>query len=145
MYCLMTTILFVQFMYDKTGVGARMRKYVFVNLGLWHTYKHVSLLTWRKFGPSVMAGLWHNLWPDSIFFTKPRLQTVTEIFTYLRLAYPSFKKELQRAIDADKPGLQSKICLRNIQDLCEYYIPAVSDRKDGCAFGFFALAPVLCP
>jgi hypothetical protein len=135
-------------MYDKTGVGARMRKYVFLNLGLWHTYKHISLLTWRKFGPSVLAGLWHNLWPDSIFFKKPRLQSVTEIFTYLRLAYPSFKDQLQKAIDDDKTNLQSRICLQNIKDLCEYYIPVVSGWQDGCEFCLharsFSLPLIVC-
>ena len=119
--------LLLQFMYDPTGVGERMRKHVFINLGLWHTYKHVSLLIWRKFGQTIIAGLWHFLYPDGSWFSKPKLQIVTKIFTLIRLAYPSFKKDLEEALAiAHELREQTRVCLQNLQDLIEYFIPAVN-------------------
>ena len=103
-----------------------MRNHVFINLGLWHTYKHVSLLIWRKFGPTILAGLWHFMFPDGSWFSKPKLQTVTKIFTLIRLAYPLFKKNLEDALaKAHELKVQSRTCLKNLQDLVEYFIPAV--------------------
>jgi hypothetical protein len=116
-----------------------MRKHVFVNLGLWHTYKHVSLLIWRKFGLILFAGLWHFMFPNSMYFPKPRLVAVTKIFTLLRLAYSGFKHQLIAALESETIHLQTRICLQNSQDLCEYFIPVVIFRIGEHVRVFFLL------
>jgi hypothetical protein len=113
-------------MYDPCGIGDQLRTFVFVNLGTWHTYKHASLLVYRRFANVFMAGLYHSLYPNSIFFEKPRLAACTQMFVMIRMAYPSFKANLEEALThEDKLLPQSKICLENLKDLCEFYIPTV--------------------
>jgi hypothetical protein len=113
-------------MYDPCGIGVRLRTYVFVSLGTWHTYKHASLLVYKRFADVFMAGIFHALYPNSIFFPKPRLAACTQMFVFIRMAYPEFRDDITEAlthVHTLRP--QSKICLENLRDLCEYFIPTV--------------------
>lgn len=108
-------------------------------LGLWHTYKHASLLLWRRFMPFLIAGVFHFLFPNSACFTKPRLVAATELYIMLRLAYPAVKEELEEALataaePASRIKRQSKLVLENLRDLCEYYIPTVGSSVVVCSF-----------
>jgi hypothetical protein len=112
-------------MYDPCGLGETLKKYVFLNLGTWHTYKHASLLVWRRFAPVFLAGLYHELYPNSGFYLKPRLAAVTQMLVIVRMAYPRFRDQLKDALLLDGLQPQARICLQNLHDLCEFYIPVV--------------------
>jgi hypothetical protein len=84
-------------MYDPCGIGTKLRTFVFVNLGTWHTYTHASLLVWKRFADVFLAGLYHTLYPNSMFFLKPRLVALTQMFVYVKMAYPDFRDSLNEA------------------------------------------------
>ena len=85
----------------------------------------MSTCVWRLFAPDFIAPLFHTLFPNARFPIDPRLILSSRILSLLRLAYPSIKKLLDRALS--KPGLagREKIHLLNLQLLFEYYIPKV--------------------
>jgi hypothetical protein len=116
---------FTQFMYDPCGIGRQLKQYVYVNLGTWHTYKHASLVVWRRFGEVFLAGLYHHLYPNSKFKTNERLAAITQVFVYVRMAYPDFRDQLNAALAKINLSPQSRTCLQNLKDLCEFYIPVV--------------------
>ena len=118
-------IFYVQLMYDKSGVGVLMRKFVYVNLALWHTYKHACMKLWSTFAPYFMAGLFHTFFPSGIFLKKPSFTLVATQLTILRLAYPDFKDQLKMAINDANCTPVSLIVLRNIHQLCASLIPMV--------------------
>ena len=58
-----------------------------------------------------------------------KLGTVTTYLSYIRLAYPLFKKELKLAITETQTNQINQVPvsnLRDLRDLCEFFIPTVS-------------------
>ena len=98
---------------------------MFVSLGTWHTYKHASIMVWKRFGDVLLAGLYHSLYPNSRFKRKDRLSAITQVLVYIRMAYPDFRDQLDAALLMDNLSEQSTVCLQNLKDLCEFYIPTV--------------------
>ena len=116
-------------MYDKGNGGSRLKNNVIVTLGWWHTYKIASYTVYKKFSKSFFAGCYHSLFPSKPFREHPQyLSLVIEQLSYVRLAYPFFKDQLQEALDSDHLLDHSKIELMNLQSLCEFFIPTVRVR-----------------
>ena len=120
------TYILVQFMYDKSGVGASLRKYVFVNLALWHTYKHACMHIWHTYSRELLAGLYHQLFPSGIFKRKESLSCISVILSMVRIGYPLFKPDLDRALARSDLSTDAKHFLFNLKDLYSFYIPVVS-------------------
>ena len=113
-------------MYDKSGGGQEMRKYMSVNLAWWHNFKQVTKTIWRSFANTIWAPLWHRLYPSSKFSPNPHSPQEPALhFLFMARAYPSFKDELQEALDDNQVGAVGKAMLSNIQFLCEFAIPTV--------------------
>jgi hypothetical protein len=115
-------------MYDPCRVGEALRKHVYINLGTWHVYKHVCLRVWKVYQNTVLAGLFHHLYPNGRVSKHPRLTVVTEIFNLIRLAYREFKNDLDDALGAECTHLHTPCQLTfllNLRDLCEFFIPTV--------------------
>ena len=112
-------------MYDRSDVGVIMRKHVYVNLALWHTYKHACMKLWSMYSQYLMAGLFHCFFPSGIFLKKPSFTLVATLLTIIRLAYPRFRDQLNAAIAAADDMGPSFILLSNIKALCCTFIPMV--------------------
>jgi hypothetical protein len=114
-------------MYDSSGIGLRLRQRVFVSLGLWHTYKQANLKIYQKYASTVMAPLFHFLFPGTKFYIKPRLVQVVTMFTYIRLSYRSWRKSLQSMMhDLLSVPEPSRTQVQNLHWLCEWFIPLVT-------------------
>ena len=57
--------------------------------------------------------------------TNPRLVLATRILSLIRLAYPSFKPEIESALGRETKSRFEKAHLANLRDLCEWFIPKV--------------------
>ena len=115
-----------QIAYDQSDGGKRIRDRIVVTLGLWHVYKHTCFAVYDRFADCFIAGCFHSLFPGGIFKRKPQyLSTIVTIFTYIRLAYPTFRQQLDNALAREDVSDSSKQHLINMKSLCEFYIPAV--------------------
>ena len=113
-------------MYDKSGGGQEMRKYMSVNLAWWHNFKQVSKSIWRAFANTIWAPLWHRLYPSSKFSPNPHSPQEPALhFLFMARAYPSFKDDLNEALEDNQVGEVGKAMLENIKLLCEFVIPTV--------------------
>ena len=112
--------------YDKSGGGKNFRKYCGISLAWWHSYKWATKYIMKVFSTDFIAPYLHFMFPSRTLNIEAMQHTnhVTYL-TYIRLAYPSFKEEL--AIAMSRPGLtvKQRSMLRNLRDLCEYFIPVV--------------------
>ena len=106
-----------------------MRSWFCVQLGTWHCYKQATSVVWGHWGARVFAPLYHELIDGAYFYRKARLATVARFLTYVRLAYPSFRKTLKaarsRAEEEDMDNV-AKSHFRDLTKLLEYFIPVVS-------------------
>ena len=115
-------------MYDPSDVGKPMRKWLTVQLGTWHCYKQGNTVVWDHWAPRVFAPLFHEIISDANFNQKARLSTIARFFTYVRLAYPTFRAELtttlksMTALGVDRVGISY---LRDLKKLIEFFIPVV--------------------
>ena len=73
-----------------------MREHMALFLGLWHPVKQANILIWQRYAPILMQ-IFHDLWPTGLYVRKPRLTTIVNILTVVRLAYPEARAELQAA------------------------------------------------
>ena len=113
-------------MYNKRGGGDTFRMYNSCNLAWWHTYKHASLMIWRRFAPVLIAPMWHTLYPRSIFPMKPpRLAPITTHLMYLFHAYPKLKDDLD-ALEACDLESRFENLRKDIKFMFEFAIPVVS-------------------
>ena len=133
-----------QMMYDKSGGGSALRKYLSCNLAYWHSFKQATKMIWKGFANTIWARMWHRMYPGSKFnVINPSPQEAAMHMVYMARAYPVFKTELEAAITEGSADEAGKAMLLNIQFLCEFAIPAVSpsltcileqlDKK--CSFG----------
>lgn len=112
-------------MYDTSGVGDSFRRSTIVLLGSWHIYKMATTCVWRLAGPDFIGPLFHQMFPTSKYPTNPRLVLATRILSLIRLAYPSFKPEVESALGREAKSRFEKAHLANLRDLCEWFIPKV--------------------
>ena len=122
----------LQFFYDRSGVGAPLRNKLVVQLGTWHTYKQACTVVWRWWGPRVFAPLFHELISHANFSMSAKLSSITRFLTIVRLAYPSFKQDLDDAISG-RSGLpdDERVAmsqLRDLKKLLNFFIPVVSGQ-----------------
>ena len=105
-----------------------MRSWLTVTLGTWHPYKQASQVVWRHWADRVFGPLFHDLIPDANFNVKARLSTVTTFLTYVRLAFPHFRTELNEArarLKADGNKRKELSQLNDLSRLCRFFIPVV--------------------
>ena len=105
-----------------------MRSWLCVQLGTWHPYKQANTVVWTHWAERVFGPLFNELIPNANFNKKAGLSTVASFLTFVRLAYPSFRSELQAAIERVRASDQDVIAmshLRDIKKLVEFFIPAV--------------------
>ena len=118
-----------QFVYDPSGAGQQFGTYVYVNLGTFNVYKHTCRRIWKSFSDTMLAGLYHCLYPGSrLLYPVPGLLVVTELFNIITLAYPLFKPELDAAkMDSGRANWAPYqfAALSNLGDLCTFFIPTV--------------------
>jgi hypothetical protein len=121
-----------QFIWDKSGVGATFRPWLCVTLGSWHVYKQATIVLWQHGLQRWFAPMFHFLFPNcKLFQGKIRLSKAVTLLSYVRLAYPRFRKSLESAIAAleDKPDGKFVVALsnlKNLKEIMEYMIPVVS-------------------
>ena len=115
-----------QLFYDRSGVAAPMKQYFSMTLGVWHPRKQASILLWRRFRPLLIGKLFHCLHPGSNCYRDAKLTQITFVLSAIRLAYPSIRDDLGKVIaDVNRVSLQQRVAARNIQDMCEFFIPVV--------------------
>lgn len=119
-------------MYDTSGIGDSFRKSTIVLLGSWHVYKMATTCIWRLAGPDFLGPLFHQMFPNSKYPSNPRLILASRILSMVRLAYPSFKPELKAAMEREGKTRFEKAHLRNLHDLCEWFIPKVCPLFSFC-------------
>ena len=112
-------------MYDASGETLQFSQWACVALGTWHVYKMATVLVWRLAAADFIAPLFHVLFPRAPFKESPRLSVAARILSLIRLAYPSFKKELTEAIQTTPKSTSEYNHLLNLQYLCEWLIPKV--------------------
>jgi hypothetical protein len=113
-------------MYDTSGKGKAYKKLTFNSLAWWHSYKAAFQKMYHIFAKEFIAPLFHTLFPAGIFFPKPKyLANIIQIFTYIRMAYKSFKPQLDKALNDKRLKPHNRCHLLNLRTLCEFLIPAV--------------------
>lgn len=113
-------------MYDVSNTGVPFRKFTSVSLAWWHSYKWASKLLFKVFSADFFAPYYHHLFPTQTFhIDKLSLSAVSTYTTYIRLAYPSFRKSLKDALAVPTLSFRQKTMLLNLKDICECYIPVV--------------------
>jgi hypothetical protein len=113
-------------MYDASDGGKQLRKYCGVNLAWWHTFKHVSLLLWRKFAATVWAPLFHDLFPGTQFFADNKnLSAVLGLFQCMQLAYSSLFAQVREDVADLRIRKERREALREILFVCDFAIPTV--------------------
>ena len=120
-------VIDAQILYDKSGCGENIRKYVAVTLSPWHNYKQACLLIFRKFGRTFIARVFHSLFPKQAFKPKPkRLSSVLTILQWLRISYPKWRHELEDLI-ASSDNMEDAMPVHavNLQLMMTFFIPVV--------------------
>ena len=105
-------------MYDTSNVGDSFRKTTIPLLGSWHIYKMATTCVWRLAAPDFLGPLFHLMFPNSKFLNNPRLVLASRILSLMRLAYPSFKPNLEAALARESksgsPSQKPQIPLRMV-------------------------------
>ena len=96
-----------------------------VLLGNWHLMKMVNICIWRLYAADFIAPLFHMLFPNAKFPWSPRMILVSRIFSLIRLTYPSWRAELETALQKEGLDATQKAHMMNLRDLCQWWIPKV--------------------
>ena len=104
-------------------------------LGAWHSYKQANIVVFRMFQREFFAQLHFDMFPGQpFFFGQKKLSKNVTLFSWIRLAYPSFEKELHEAItNMERSNSSAKAGyrhLKNLKFLCEWLIPVVRFNSD---------------
>ena len=115
-------------MYCTDEGGKSFRAGIANVLGGWHSYKMACKLVYRTMANTVFAPLFHNTCPGHTFYPTPkRLIVIQHTFTLVRLAFDGeVDKALQEARDDQKCNDNMRMHLKNLRDLAQFTIPAVS-------------------
>jgi hypothetical protein len=93
--------------------------------------KQVMQLIWRRYLRVVWGPLCHFLQPGSKLYDHAKTARLHCLFAFMRLAYPSFKSELDAAISTLALRSTDGVALTwllNIKDMCVFFIPLVPSR-----------------
>ena len=113
-------------MYDRSGAALRLRKYMGVSLALWHSHKWATKKIMQVFGKDLIAPMFHHLFPDREYAPeKMKLPAQNNYLTFIRLAYPTFREQLNTSLSRRDLTTRQRHVLQNLSDLCEFFIPAV--------------------
>ena len=113
-------------------VGEDFRKSTFCYLGVWHVYKMASTCVWRMFAADFIAPLFHQFFPNTPFPWSPRLVLSTRIFSLMRLAYPTFREQLDATINKEALTEIQKNHLLNLRSIFQWFIPKVLNLSLHC-------------
>ena len=107
-------------------------------LGAWHSYKQANAIIFRMFQSEFFVQLHFEMFPGQpFFFGQKKLTKNVVLFSWIRLAYPSFKEKLSAAIKhMEETNSGSKAGYRhllNLKFLCEWLIPVVLSIVGTCA------------
>ena len=116
----------LQVFYDKNRAGQHLRNYTGWSLAWWHNYKWATFRILLVFGPDFFGPLFHRLFPDREFSPKKMsVPSATALLSYVRLAYPLVKQNLEDAIKlGNRIHPNQMALLKNLSDLFQYFIPA---------------------
>ena len=132
----------LQIIFDASGVGTPTGAWLCVTLGVWHPYKQANTVVWGHWGPRFLAPFFNHIVPGSNLQSKARLITIITYFTFIRLAAPSFAKQLQDAIKTARADRARPLVLSFLLDqriLFFFCIPVI-----GCPHGACLRAPASC-
>ena len=114
-------------MYDKSKAGHKLGRYCGISLAWWHSYKWATKKILQVFACDFFGPLFHHLFPLRNF--RPQSSSLSSnatLLTYVRLAYPEFKKDLNDALAMRTISVEQRVLLQNLSDLCTFFIPVVS-------------------
>ena len=121
--------------YDAMNVGQCLRRCISLNLGFWHTWKHLVGKIWKHFADEVFAPLHRVLNPKSHFqlaSKTPLSQTV--MLVCIKEAYFAGPcVDLRKFIDADNfddQALEDQTLLLDLYFLFECAIVVVRTREE---------------
>ena len=118
-----------QLCYTQSGGGERFRKFNCCNLAYWHTYKFACNQIWKKFAPTIIAPVWHFLYPGNQFHIKPSsFPSVQYHLMLLHMSYPSLKTKVLNLLRDTPSHAPLKQVVRDLEFLFEFAIPTVSAR-----------------
>jgi hypothetical protein len=93
------------------------------------------LLIWARFASTLIAPLWHYLYPAGQFHCKPgSFPSVQYHLLLLHLSYPNIKPEL-KAVAALNNGSSMTQLLNDFEFLFEFAIPTVAHECILCTQG----------
>ena len=140
----------LRFLYSYTGM-APIRHDLFLVFGYWHAYSYAHIALWKEFRSTFLADAFWAIFPEQKLLRRPPLVQSSTFFTWIRLAYPTFREPLQESvvvarrdmIDYDiklvqqlergilmaknNPYRPIVIRLENLQTLMEFAIPVIQD------------------
>ena len=130
--------------YSPNGAMSEAKRWFGPTLGALHSYKQANAIVFRMFQRDFFAQLHFTMFPGQpFFFAQKKLSKNVVLFSWIRLAYPSFRGKLTAALQAMESGNSSAKAgyrhLLNLQFLCEWLIPVVS-----CVFGSSFIAIASC-
>lgn len=112
---------------------ANMKARVGVFLGVWHTYKQLNLMLWKRFMSTFLGPLFHVVCPDQLVFAKPALAQLAVTITMVRMTYnDAVRRKLDQSIQRAEQlaGEGSHVAqikhLYSLRDLLRFWIPLVS-------------------
>ena len=117
--------------YSPNGAMSEAKRWFGPTLGAWHSYKQANAIVFRMFQRDFFAQLHFTMFPGQpFFFAQKKLSKNVVLFSWIRLAYPSFRGKLTTALQAMESGNSSAKAgyrhLLNLRFLCEWLIPVVS-------------------
>lgn len=114
-------------MYDTSLGGRKLRTYTSLSLAWWHSYKWATTRIVQVFSNDFIGPMFHFLHPRRVYCPdKMKLPATSTYLSYIRLAYPSFRQQLSRALQNDVLLPPQKTLLKNLQAMCEFFIPVVN-------------------
>ena len=114
-------------MYDRSNAGVFLRKFTCMSFAWWHAYKWTVKMVMKIFAPDFIAMYYHYFHPDSVYsYDKIRLSGHATYLTYMRLAYPNIRVQLQAALATPRLITRQRVLLTNMKDMFEFFIPAVT-------------------
>ena len=124
-------------MYDKSDGGRNYRMHCGVQLGWWHTYKHVALKIWTTFAKTIWAPLFHHLYPGETFYPSNKNFThVLALFQCCMVAFRDVYKEIREAADDVSIRASSRMAFKELLFVMDYALPVVVLRVSNsvCVF-----------
>jgi hypothetical protein len=112
----------------------KLRRGLCMGLELWHSFKMATMLVYREFQNSVFAPMFHHLCPGFTFKGKQASKSMVKMhhmMTGLRIAFSDDTrrakiKSILKEMRNKEASAGSRSILKNIVDLLDFYIPAVS-------------------